>query len=281
MKLLALEANARKIKKRFMVEGEEELLSSTRHVFAFLLPLLWISPLTVLFIVAWGAGLAFGLDFLLITIILYAWLLFALVMAMNGFIEWRYNFLVVTTEKLVIVDHRFIFSQIIRPVPLENVATLDSGSQYLGIGNCGYVNLHLSEVKQGTNTELRLDRLPKPDVIAGIIENARTLKSQRLPSDKGTQEQTQKVESIQEKSIRHIPTAAGIPAPPEPPLNVSKESDQDSPPQARTMAPAHHPAEDAASDQEQSAESAFDHGAHHATQQSDILPEGPYRQGMG
>ena len=220
MRFLALEANIRKLKQRFMAEGEEELLTTSRHVFAFLIPLLWIIPLTALFIVAWGAGLTMGLDFFVITALLYAWFLFALGVALNAFIEWRYNFLVVTTEKIVIVDHTFIFSQVIRPVPLENIATTDTGSQYLGLGHCGYVNLHLSEVEHGTNRELRLDRLPKPDVIAGIIENARTLKSQRSPADKGTEGQARKVEDVQQKTEEQIPSTAAtgaLPLPPQPP----------------------------------------------------------------
>lgn len=216
MRFLALESNIRKLKRRFMVEGEEELLASTRHVFAFLLPMLWIVPLTVLAVAAWAVGIGMGLDFFIVTLVLYAWLFFAAVMALRAFIEWRYNFIVVTTEKIVIVDHRFVFSQSIRPVPLENVATTDAGSQYLGIGHCGYVNLHLSEVDHGTNKEFRIDMLPKPDVIAGVIENARTLKSQRSPADKGTGNQAEKVEVIQEKAVQQIPPTAGVPPPPEP-----------------------------------------------------------------
>jgi hypothetical protein len=218
MRFLALESNIRALKKRFMVEGEEELLSSSRHVFAFLIPLLWIIPAAVLALIAWGAGVAADLDVLVLTGILYFVLAGLFAAALHGFIEWRYNFIVITTEKIVIVDHRFIFSQSIRPVPLDTIATTDVGSQYFGLGNCGFVNLHLSEVKQGTNKEFRLDRLPKPDVIAGVIENARALKGQRSPPDKGTAEQASKVEEVQEKTAKDIPVdATGAPPPPEPP----------------------------------------------------------------
>lgn len=229
MRFLALEANIRKLKQRFIVEGEEELLATTRHAFAFILPLLWIVPAAGLAIALWVQGMRMGFDFVVITGVLYAALAFLLAMAIHAFIEWRYNFVVVTTEKVVVVDHRFVFSQVIRPIPLDTIATTDTGSQYLGLGNCGYVNLHLSEVLQGTNKEIRLDRLPKPDVIAGIIENARVLKSQRSPGDRGAEEQRGKVEGIQEKTVKHIPTTAGVPPPPDAPLPHDAPAEEDAP----------------------------------------------------
>ncbi len=236
MRFLALEANIRKLKKRFMVEGEEELLSSTRHVFAFLIPMMWIVPSTAVVFMAWATAAGAGFDIFAATAILFAWGVFALGMALHGFIEWRYNFIVVTTEKIVIVDHRFVFSQSIRPVPLENIATTDVGSQYLGLGHCGFVNLHLSEVEKGTNKEFRLDRLPKPDVIAGVIENARSLKSQRAPADKGTAGQSEKVEEIQEKSTNDISTdATGAPPPPPPPPPPDQSGEEEAPAPRRVV----------------------------------------------
>lgn len=213
MRFLALETNIRKLKSQFLAEGEEELLTTSRHIFAFLIPLLWIIPLSALFVVAWITGITMGLDVLVITPLLYAGLLLLLGMAIHAFIAWHYNVLIITTEKIVIVEHRFIVSQVIRPVPLENIATTDTRSQYVGLGNCGYVNIHLSEILEGTNKEIRINTLPKPGVVAGIIENARVLKSQRSPPDKGTEEQIQKVQDVQQKTVEQLPTTP----PPVPP----------------------------------------------------------------
>lgn len=216
MRFLALDTDLRGLKRQFIVEGEEELLSSCRHWFAFAGPLLWIVPLSLLFIGLWITATGMGMDLLTTTPFLYAWLIFALGMAIHGFIEWRYNALVVTTDKLVLIDHRFVFKQLIRPVPLEHIVTTQAGTQFLGIGNCGYVSLHLTEFSGGENRKLRLDRMPKPDVLAAAIENARVLKSQRMPVDKGTQEQTEKLIDVQQKEA-HVPSgAAGAPPPPTP-----------------------------------------------------------------
>jgi hypothetical protein len=218
MRFLALEANIRKLKQRFIAEGEEELLSTTRHSFAFFIPLMWIVPAGVLALVAWGAGVAAGLDIIVLSGVLYLALAGLVLAALHAFIEWRYNVVVVTTDKIVVVDHRFFFSQSIRPIPLENIATTHAGSQYLGLGNCGYVTLHLTEMAKGQSAEIRLDRLPKPDVIAGIIENARSLKGQRSPSDKGTSSQSDKVQGVQAEGTRELKqTTAGAPPPPPPP----------------------------------------------------------------
>ena len=208
MRLLALEANLRKLKKQFIAEGEEELLSTTKHAFAFLVPMLWIVPAAVFSVGAWAMGILAGYDMLVLTPLLYAWLAVLGVLAAKAYIDWRYNVVVVTTEKIVVIKHNFVYSETVKPYNLEGVGSASAGTRYFGIGNCGYVELGLSSVKQGTNVKERLECLPKPSVVAGAIENARVLKSQRSPADKGPEAQEQKVEDVQEKTEAELPDAA-------------------------------------------------------------------------
>ena len=202
MHILALETNLGKLKKQFLAEGEEELLSTTRHIFAFLIPIFWSSLLTIFLLSAGIAAIATGIVAApLASLFLLAWLLFFLYQIAATVIHWRYHFLVVTTEKVVVIKHRSFFYQDIFPLHLENIISTRSESQFFGIGNCGTVQLTLEQKKElGSSQEVIVDYLPRPSVVAGVIENAIVLKKQRVPVDQGPQDQAQKIEDVREKT---------------------------------------------------------------------------------
>lgn len=204
MRFLALETDIRKLKRQFLAEGEEELLTTSHHIYNFLLPMLWIAPVTIAIVFMWIELMTRGADPFFVTTILYVWLLIALGLALDAFIKWRYRFLIITTEKIVLVEHKFIFSHQITPVPIENITSAHTASQFLGIGNCGRLTLNLVVMKGGTNEEIHIRTVPKPDVIAGVIENARVLKGQRVAVDQGPTDQTEKVQDVKEKAVAKI-----------------------------------------------------------------------------
>jgi len=212
MRFLALETDYEKLKKQFIGEGEEELLSSIHHVFSFLIPMMWIFPLTVVLMVAAAVGVAQGVvNALVAALLLFAWLFVAFFLMLNAFIRWCYNFLIITTEKIVIVHQHFLFSQKIHPIHIEAITSIQSASQFLGIGHCGILHITLAESIGATNAQIDIPYLPKPDVIVGIIEHANTLKKQRAPADKGPEEQEQKVQNVQEAGSEEIQDAVQPP----------------------------------------------------------------------
>ncbi len=205
MRILALETSRRKLKNQFIAEGEKELLSTTHHIFVFLIPLLWIVPVTIALLFGWATAIALGMiDLLIITLALYLWFLSALVLTINAFIAWRYNFLIITTEKIVIVEHAFIFKQTIHPIHMENIASIQTESRFLGIGHCGNLLVNLNEMQAATNGEVHVRSIPKPEVIAGAIENARVLTKQRVGIDAGPEAQEQKMQQAQQKAVQEI-----------------------------------------------------------------------------
>lgn len=205
MRLLALETDAAKITKQFTTEGEEVLLTTTRHVFHCLTAIAGVLIVTVVLVAAGISAVSYGFATIaIVAILLTPWLLFALYRLIDAVIGWRFYFLIVTTEKVVIVRHRFYFRQEISPIHLENIVSTRSDLQFLGVGNCGMLHLTLMEKKQGTSGEVLERYLPKPAVIAGAIENAMVLKKQRAPADKGPEEQERKVEEVKEKVEEEI-----------------------------------------------------------------------------
>jgi hypothetical protein len=127
--------------------------------------------------------------------------------AAKALISWRYNYLIVTTEKIVIVKHISFFHQEIYPIHIENILSTRTESQYFGIGNCGTLFINLEEKVGGGNSQhVCIPTLPNPSVIGGIIENAVVLKKQRVPVDQGPADQQQKVDELKEKAEESINT---------------------------------------------------------------------------
>lgn len=206
MRVLALETDVAKIKKQFIVEGEEELLCSRHHIFSFLFPLLAVILLTL--IVAVGSGLALAFQSTLFPYVMFfwsQWIFICLYQLIKAWIAWRYNFLIVTTEKIVIVTHLCIFHQEIHPLHFENIRSIRTESQYFGIGNCGTLFVTLEEKTEGGDSQnVSIFTLPKPAIIGGMIENSTVLKKQRVPVDPGPIGQEQKVVELKEKVIEEI-----------------------------------------------------------------------------
>ncbi|MDD5054789.1 MAG: hypothetical protein PHZ00_00805 [Candidatus Peribacteraceae bacterium] len=201
MRFLALETSIGKMKKEFIAEGEKELLISIHHMFSFLL------PAAGMFLVTFGVFVVYiSLITLNSTLFpffvpsLFLWLFFCIYKMLKYFINWRYNYFFVTTEKVIIVNHVFFIKQKIHPIHLEDIRSMRTESQFFGIGHCGTLFLSLNEKTEGSSDLIRIRYLPKPDVIMGVIEKATVLKMQRVPTDQGLQDQMDKVSDVQDKA---------------------------------------------------------------------------------
>lgn len=146
MRLFALETTIAKLKKQLIAEGGEELLSARHHIFTFLIPIIGIVILTVGFLVVEAVAIMASIvppSF--VDPLLYLWLVIALYFTARSLIAWRFNFLIVTTEKIVIVKHISFFHQEIHPIHIENIRSIRAESQFPGIGHCGILHLYLEE----------------------------------------------------------------------------------------------------------------------------------------
>lgn len=200
---MALETSSRHMKKQFIAEGEEELLSRRRHIFSFLFPVFWVVLLT-LGVVAIGAAVIMFDNATLpfVTLFLLLWSIFSCYQLFKAWIAWRYNFLIITTEKIVIVNHVSFLHQDIHPIHIEDIRSTRIESQFYGIGNCGTLYVNLEEKVEGSSEHVSVSYLPNPTVIVSMIENAIVLKKQRVPVDQGPADQQQKVEDVKEKATK-------------------------------------------------------------------------------
>src|SRR3989338_1200434 len=105
MRIFALETNIEKIKRPFLSEEESEIATVYFHGFRFFLVLASDAFFSALLI---SAGIAFyfmnmPLSWILIAGIL-VWFVFIFIPLLKAYLDWRFDFLLVTTDKVVIVD---------------------------------------------------------------------------------------------------------------------------------------------------------------------------------
>jgi hypothetical protein len=201
MKILALQTNVQEIQKAFVAEGEDVLLSTRSHFFAFLLPMI-VKTIVFLVFVSVFTGYILMADegnvvaawLLLASVIVYAYQFF------TSYIDWRFNYLIITTMKVVVVEQRSMFHNNIYPIHLENISSTSVESQFFGFFQCGKLHIHLKERVGGSTRDIVQSYVPSPDAVAGIVENAVALINQRTMEGEKKEEQQQKIETVQQKA---------------------------------------------------------------------------------
>lgn len=156
MKLLALETDINKIKQAYCHEGECEVLFTRYHGLSFLFAILREILITIILfgigIVGWmndwPMGWLSGILFLL-------WLLFVLYNIVKAYIDWLYDFIYVTTDKIILVDQTSIFHREIKPLHMENIGGVSTETQMWGLFPFGKLRVHLKEGLGGEDMTLK------------------------------------------------------------------------------------------------------------------------------
>jgi hypothetical protein len=198
MRILALETSIDALKEKFVVEGEKVVQVTHRHFMAFVVHILWQTLVTILFVAIiitiavqdFGNAYLYS-TFFLVWLVVYAYFFFA------AYIQWKYNFLIITTQKVVVVEQRLFYQQI-NPLRFTRISNTRVESQFGGFFHCGilYLNLMVPE-RRGEYLELPHPYIPKPEVVAAVIENGLVLATEP-PSE---QEEVQKKEKMQEPAV--------------------------------------------------------------------------------
>ena len=196
MRIFALQTNVDDIRRKFLTEGEKEVLFTTKHALAFVWAFLLWTPLTLLvFAVLTFIEAQQLLDTVILNALAIAIGVFYLFFLLNAYIAWRYNFLFVTTQKVVLIENQSFFYSNITPLHLEHIARTTIESQFFGIFNCGILHIYLrapiSETK-GNPNKFITSYIPHYDDVAAVIENGIViLKSNGL--EKGKEEHKQEI----------------------------------------------------------------------------------------
>lgn len=199
MRILALETDVEELKRKFLVEGEKAALVTHRHFLVFIVRMFWPVLISLIVIPSLLFGVTDGLyspD--IATVVFLLWLVIFLYLLSSARIAWKYNFLIVTTQKIVIVEQKSVFYQQINPLHFDNIANTRTETQFGGIFRCGivYVNVKIAE-RLGTQQELANPYIPEPDNVAAVIENGVTLHQKEIRAS----EEAAKQRKMQEPSV--------------------------------------------------------------------------------
>ena len=155
-------------------ETEEELGICRYHFLLFLLPFLLHLPMSAAAIVILyvGGSVFNGTGTLFYYLFLILWLLFSFFQLLKHFVAWRFNSIIITSEKIILIQYKSVFYRDIDPIPLDNIISVRAETQFLGIFNCGILHFHLKEREAASTRELHFSYLKYAERYAGIIQKA-------------------------------------------------------------------------------------------------------------
>lgn len=169
MRILALETNIEKLNRSLLSPGEQIVLQARFHGFLFSMRALGATIITLIFItVGIGAGMA-GISMGIgVPVLFLLWLFVVFRPLLRAFIDWRYDELLVTTEKVIVVNQSSIIRQQIQQMNLENLASVSALTQYGGMFPFG--KLHF-ELKEGIGEGLKLRYIPHAQGACSVISD--------------------------------------------------------------------------------------------------------------
>lgn len=178
MQIFALETNIGRVKEHFLAHGETEIFTAHPHVISFLWHIVWEFFVTILLIVACSYGYSIGVLSLTAALVIFAvaWVIFVLFGLVEAYIDWKYDFIFLTTDKLIIVDQMSLFRKSITPISLENLGDVAAETQWLNLFRFGIIRFAL---KEGQGPEVILRFMPRADRLVGQISEQITLYQRR------------------------------------------------------------------------------------------------------
>ena len=211
MRFLALQTDIELLKKQFIPEGEHEIMTVARHPIIFIIDFFWKSfvAFALLVILAFVAPFFDSPAGRLTTVALIAFIMLGyLYELVVSYIAWRFNFLIVTSDKVVIINHRSFFHQRMNSLHIDDIRSSKCESQFFGIVRCGIVQINLEEKSGGSTKVTSIRYVPAPDLVASAIENAIAMKHQRAKGTETAEVQQQKAAVIKEElkqGVKEIP----------------------------------------------------------------------------
>jgi len=172
MHIFALETDIGKLKARFLSEEEREICTVFFHGFRFFLTVLRLTLWTFLIAgIAMGIGFA-GLPFPWVVLAAFiVWLVSVSRPLLRAYLDWCYDFILITTDKVIVVDQSSLFHQKVTPMNLENFASASAETQFWNLFPFGILHFNL---KEGVGNGVNLRYIPHAHDIASCISDAIT-----------------------------------------------------------------------------------------------------------
>ncbi|HAI98285.1 TPA: hypothetical protein DCL30_01930 [Candidatus Peribacteria bacterium] len=173
MRFFALETDKEKIFRRFCSESEQIVLMTYYHGLSFLFASFRdIVATVVLFsagIFAWWMQWPMEWVILSFAVIWFGFVFFSMI---KSYIDWCFDYILVTTDKIILTDQTSFWKQEVNPIHIENVGAVSTRTQFWGIFNFGIVILHLKEGLGGDKIVLKY--VPNATEVAAKIADVVT-----------------------------------------------------------------------------------------------------------
>ncbi len=178
MQIFALETNIGRVKEHFLAHGEAEIFTVHPHIVSFLWHIAWEFLVTILLLLGCSYGYHVGILSVsaALTIFTVAWFIFVFFGLIEAYIDWKYDFIFLTTDKLIIVDQMSLFRKSITPISLENLGDVVAETQWLNLFRFGIIKFAL---KEGQGPAIILRFMPRAERIVGQIAEQITLYQRR------------------------------------------------------------------------------------------------------
>lgn len=183
MRFLALNTDIDGIKRRFLSANEHEVLTAFRHGFFFFLQIILQIIITIgliaggITIHTWAFLPRNIPQWWIVGILALLWIFLAFPTILKAFLDWKFDFIFVTTDKVVLLDQSSIFHHRITPMNLENFASVTAASQFWNLFPFG--SLHF-QLKEGTGEDITMKYIPNADEVAAKISDTVTLYQRRF-----------------------------------------------------------------------------------------------------
>jgi hypothetical protein len=172
MQIFALETDIGKLTKRFLSSEETVVRTVHYHWFPFFLACLKNFLFTLIAVALIVGAVTIDLPVLWASVVVgAAWMVFVFFPLLRAYIDWKYDCVIVTSDKLIVVDQSSIFRQKVTPINFESFANASAETQFWNIFPFGRVNLDLEE---GAGEPLVLRYIPDAQGVASTISDTVT-----------------------------------------------------------------------------------------------------------
>lgn len=173
MRIFALETDTRKIVERYCGKGECVLNITHYHGMSLTINIIKEVLLTIVIIGIVSAMAYFGLPlFGAIGLGVLIFFLFVFLPFTKAWIDWKYDFMFTTSDKIVLVDQSSFFKQHIKPIHFENIGSIGMETQWFNIFNFGKIQIDLKEGEGGGKIVQKF--VPNAQKVAEIMSGAVT-----------------------------------------------------------------------------------------------------------
>ncbi|HLD64191.1 MAG TPA: hypothetical protein VI913_04840 [Candidatus Peribacteraceae bacterium] len=173
MRLFALQTDKNQVVERFCHGGESIVRLTHYHWMMFAVGIIQEILVTI------GLGILAGMAVFLGMPWGYAagafvvtWFAFCFFGILKAYLDWCYDFILITTDKVILVDQTSIFRQTIKPIHLENIGAAGTSTQWWNMFDFGILVLDLKEGEGGGTITKRF--VPHARDVAGAISDALT-----------------------------------------------------------------------------------------------------------